>query len=154
MMLNKLDDVLEMNGVYDPDETIQDELLSSMDSLQFVQLVVSIENEFDVGIPDEYLLFKYFSTKEKIAKIIEQAIIDGYRNVDDIVNSNMCIGCLACVQLCPHGELKVVQDKYPYPIPIKAEGCNSCSNCLLECPVKTNKNIFDCSLGGSDENQT
>lgn len=91
-------------------------------------------------------------TLDKIIKIVEQAIIDEYRNVDDVVNSNMCIGCLACVQLCPHGELDIVQDKYPYSIPLKSNQYDNCSICLLECPVKTNKNILDDIAGGSNEN--
>lgn len=143
MIKEKLDAVLDNNGIYDSDDELQNELLSNMDSLQFVQLVVSIENEFDIGISDEHLLFKNFNTKEKIIKIIEQAIVDEYKNVDDVVNSNMCIGCLACVPLCPHGDLDVIEDKYPYSVPVKSEQCDNCSICLLECPAKTNKNISD-----------
>ncbi len=139
MILDRLNDVLDANGVYDPDEATQNELLASMDSIQFVQLVVSIENEFDIGIPDEYLLFEYFDTKDKIVNIVERAITDGYRNVEDIVRNHLCIGCLACVSMCPLGELEVDEDLYPYPVPVKPEKCDNCSICLLECPAKADK---------------
>ena len=107
MIEDRLNKLLEDNGLYDADLEIQEKLLSEMDSLRFIQLVVSIENEFNIGIPDEYLLLQYFIKKDEIIKIIEKAILAEFKNVNDVVEKGLCIGCLACVQLCPYGELEV-----------------------------------------------
>lgn len=143
MIAKRLDQLLEDNGLYDTNNEIQEILLSEMDSLRFIQLVVAIENEFDIGIPDEYLLLQYFRNKDKIIKIIEDAISSSseYKNVNDIVEKELCIGCLACVQLCPNGELEVCYGKFPYPIPVACDNCNDCGNCLLECPAIANEHI-------------
>lgn len=141
MIEDRLNKLLEDNGLYDADLEIQEKLLSEMDSLRFIQLVVSIENEFNIGIPDEYLLLQYFIKKDEIIKIIEKAILAEFKNVNDVVEKGLCIGCLACVQLCPYGELEVCHDKYPYPVPIAIENCNNCGICLLECPTKANEHI-------------
>lgn len=95
-------------------------------------------NEFDIAIPDEYLLLKYFSKKDEIIKIIEKAIASELKCVDDVIERDLCIGCLACVNLCPYEELKVSYDMLPYPVPIVFENCNKCGICLLECPAFEN----------------
>lgn len=141
MIENRLNQLLEDNGLYDADLEIQEKLLSEMDSLRFIQLVVSIENEFNIGVPDEYLLLQYFRKKDEIIKIIEKAILTEFKNVNDIVEKELCIGCLACIQLCPYGELEVCHGKYPYPVPVAIENCDNCGNCLLECPAKANEHI-------------
>ena len=123
MIEQRLNILLENNGLYDSDADLQEKLLSGMDSLMFIQLVVAIENEFNIGIPDEYLLLQYFRKKTEI--------------VNDIVEKELCIGCLACVQLCPHCDLEVCYGKFPYPVPIAFENCDNCGICLLECPAKT-----------------
>jgi len=138
---NRLNQLLEDNGLYDADLEIQEKLLSEMDSLRFIQLVVSIENEFNIGVPDEYLLLQYFRKKAEIIKIIEKAILAEFKNVNDVVENELCIGCLACIQLCPYGELEVCHGNYPYPVPVAIENCDNCGNCLLECPANANDHI-------------
>ncbi len=137
MIEQRLNILLENNGLYDSDADLQEKLLSGMDSLMFIQLVVAIENEFNIGIPDEYLLLQYFRKKTEIVKIIEEAISAELKCVNDIVEKELCIGCLACVQLCPHCDLEVCYGKFPYPVPIAFENCDNCGICLLECPAKT-----------------
>lgn len=56
------------------------------------------------------------------------------KNVDDIVNSGLCIGCAACVSLCPYGALETTIGDFGYPVPRKSPDCNDCGICLLECP--------------------
>jgi acyl carrier protein/NAD-dependent dihydropyrimidine dehydrogenase PreA subunit len=141
MIADILNKILENNGLYDSDDEIQEKLLSEMNSLRFIQLVVAIENEFNIGIPDEYLLLKNFRKRDEIVKIIELSISSEFKSVSDIVEKELCIGCLACVQLCPHGELEVCYGKFPYPVPIACENCDECGNCLLECPAKANEHI-------------
>lgn len=135
MIIDRLNKILVDNGLYDSDDEIQEKLLSEMDSLRFVQLVVAIENEFNIGIPDEYLLLQYFRKKDEIAKIIEKAISYEFKCVNDVIERGLCIGCLACVNLCPYEELIVCYDKFSYPVPTVYKDCNKCGNCLLECPA-------------------
>ena len=141
MIEKRLDQLLEDNGLYDPDIEMQEKLLSEMDSLRFIQLVVAIENEFNIGVPDEYLLLQYFKKKDEIKKIIEKALLSELKNVNDVVEKEQCIGCLACVQLCPYVQLEVCNERYPYPVPVASDNCDNCGNCLLECPAKANENI-------------
>ena len=56
------------------------------------------------------------------------------KNVDDIVKSGLCIGCAACVSLCPFGALETADGDFGYPVPHKSPDCNDCGICLLECP--------------------
>lgn len=66
-----------------------------MDSLRFIQLIVAIENEFNIGVPDEYLLLQYFKKKDEILRIIKEALLTELKNVNDVVENEQCIGCLA-----------------------------------------------------------
>lgn len=70
----KLDKILLENGLYDTDENVQTQLLSEMNSLLFIELVVSIETTFDVGIPDEYLLLAHFRSRNNIIRIIQESV--------------------------------------------------------------------------------
>lgn len=141
MIEKRLNQLLEDNGLYDSDSEMQEKLLSEMDSLRFIQLVVAIENEFKIGIPDEYLLLQYFRKKDEIVKIIEETVSSEFKNVNDVVEREQCIGCLACIQLCPYGNLEICYGKFPYPVPVAFENCDNCGICLLECPAKANEHI-------------
>lgn len=55
-------------------------------------------------------------------------------NIEDIVNNGTCIGCMACIELCPFGPLATEEGDFGYPVPLKVEDCNDCGICLLECP--------------------
>ena len=140
---DKLNDVLNENGLFDHDEQIQEKLLSEMDSLRFIQLVVAIENTFEIGVPDEYLLLTHYKNIEDILKIVTEALAEAIneklKNVNDVVENSLCVGCSACLLLCPYGELEVDYNKYPFPTPITHEKCDNCGSCLLECPAKADK---------------
>lgn len=141
MIEKQLNQLLIDNGLYDTDVEIQEKLLSEMDSLRFIQLVVAIENQFNIGIPDEYLLLRYFSKKDEIINIIEKTIIRDLKSVNDVVEKKVCIGCLACINLCPHERLKIYQGELDYLVPMSYENCDNCGTCLLECPAKAINNI-------------
>ena len=74
-------------------------------------------------------------------KNIEETVSGELKNVNDVVERVLCIGCLACIQLCPYGELEISYEKFPYPVPIAFENCNNCGICLLECPAKADEHI-------------
>ena len=44
--------------------------IQSLDSIQFVQLIIAIESEFQIQIPDEYLLQSGYDSLENMADII------------------------------------------------------------------------------------
>lgn len=46
----------------------------AFDSLEFVQLVIDLEQAFDIEIPDEYLLMDSLSTVEKICQVINEIL--------------------------------------------------------------------------------
>jgi acyl carrier protein len=50
-------------------DSILDEL--HIDSLKFIELVVELEQEFDIEISDEYLLAEKFESISKIDELIE-----------------------------------------------------------------------------------
>jgi len=45
---------------------------NNIDSITFIHIILSIEEEFSVEIPEEYLLMENFNTVSKIAKIVEE----------------------------------------------------------------------------------
>jgi NAD-dependent dihydropyrimidine dehydrogenase PreA subunit len=55
-------------------------------------------------------------------------------NVDEIVKKGQCIGCMACISICPFGELETKEGDFGYPVPTKSKACTDCGICLLECP--------------------
>ena len=48
------------------------------------------------------------------------------------IDSNRCIGCGKCVELCPMKKLKLNDDKKAFP----NHNCTLCYRCVNECPVK------------------
>lgn len=71
-VVEKLDNVLKNMGLYSEDEEGQDALLENIDSLMFIQMIVGIESEFGLGIPDEKLLAKNFAKKSSIVSLIDE----------------------------------------------------------------------------------
>ena len=65
-----LNESLDEIGYYEEQPNLQDELISQMDSLQFIQFVISLESKLNIGIPDEYLLFEHFSSKSAMLETI------------------------------------------------------------------------------------
>ena len=47
------------------------------------------------------------------------------------INKEECIGCGACVDVCPFGALKLVDD-----IAVADDKCTACGACLDVCPVE------------------
>lgn len=69
--------LLEENGLYNGkledfcDESFL-ELINEIDSLNLINLVINIENAFDIEFPDEYLNFSQFSSLDELCRVIEQ----------------------------------------------------------------------------------
>lgn len=45
-----------------------------MDSIAFIRMVIAIEEEFDIEVPDEYLLVPEINTMEKIINIVTELL--------------------------------------------------------------------------------
>lgn len=45
-----------------------------LDSVSFIQLIILIEEEFNIVVPDEYLLIEQMDTIEKIEQILEKIL--------------------------------------------------------------------------------
>lgn len=52
-----------------------DDTIKVMDSLQFVSLICDIENEFDIFIPDDFLIQNNFESLDDFVEQIERQII-------------------------------------------------------------------------------
>ena len=56
-------------------EQIEEDLsILGMDSIAFIHIVVALEEEFDIEIPDEYLLLTEMNTISKIAEVISATL--------------------------------------------------------------------------------
>ncbi len=76
-ILNIITNVLECEELIDniPNLDLREDL--GMDSINFVTLIVYIEDEFKIEIPIDKLEMKNFNTLENIEKIIEKLIKQG-----------------------------------------------------------------------------
>ena len=45
-----------------------------MDSIKFINIIITLEEEFDIEISDEYLLLTEMNTISKIAEVISAAL--------------------------------------------------------------------------------
>lgn len=59
-----------------------------MDSLTFIRIVVTLEEEFDIEVPDEFLLISEMNTIQKIIKIIS-SVLEGEELVSNEYNSEL-----------------------------------------------------------------
>ena len=59
-----------MNGA----EINEEGTIEEIDSITFISLVLDLEAEFNIEIPDEYLLMSVFSSVDNIVSIIETLI--------------------------------------------------------------------------------
>lgn len=50
---------------------------AGMDSITFISLIIEIESEFDVVVPDELLLIDNFRNLDAIIKIVEELLETG-----------------------------------------------------------------------------
>ena len=58
---------IELNGA----EINEEGTIEEIDSITFISLVLDLEAEFNIEIPDEYLLMSVFSSVDNIVSIIE-----------------------------------------------------------------------------------
>lgn len=62
----------DSGGVYGVDNDSIDNIV--VDSIEFVQLIVQIESDFNIEIPDEYLIPSELNSISKIATVIESIL--------------------------------------------------------------------------------
>jgi phosphopantetheine attachment domain protein len=61
-------------------EQTEDDLSAlGMDSITFIRTIVALEEEFDIEIPDEYLLLTEMNTISKMTDVIS-AVLDNQNN--------------------------------------------------------------------------
>jgi len=58
-----------------------------------------------------------------------------FNNVEDIVSNGICIGCMACMGMCPKGAINIKDGEMDFPVPVKYENCENCGSCISECPA-------------------
>lgn len=61
---------IELKGA----EINEEGTIEEIDSITFISLVLDLEAEFNIEIPDEYLLMSVFSSVDNIVSIIETLI--------------------------------------------------------------------------------
>lgn len=68
--LQKIQNCLEENGI----EVLNDGTLDNVDSISFISSIVSLEEEFNIEFPDEYLLIEKMNNINNICLIIESLL--------------------------------------------------------------------------------
>ena len=61
------------------DQAIEDLSLTGMDSIKFISIIITLEEEFDIEIPDEYLVLTEMNTISKMADVIS-TVLDNKNN--------------------------------------------------------------------------
>lgn len=69
-MMNNLIKTFERSGIYINVDDLDSQL--QIDSIEFISLIVSIEEEYEIIIPDEYLIFDRLNTVRKFYELIIQ----------------------------------------------------------------------------------
>lgn len=67
-MLNNILETFERSGIYVNRDDLDSPL--QIDSIEFISLVISIEEGFEVVIPDEYLISDHLNTVNKFYELI------------------------------------------------------------------------------------
>ena len=100
-------------------------------------------------------MLEYIGNIENL-KPVEEVPTD--KAVTSTLDLNLCVGCSACVNICPKGALSLKPDKYGYYCTsIEKEKCINCGLCSKTCPVlkppvNKNQGMPDCySFVTSDE---
>ena len=68
----KLKMVFSDNGYVIYDEAVEDQL--EIDSLQFLSIMCDIESQFDIEIPDEFLVADNLDTYNDVVKMVEDIL--------------------------------------------------------------------------------
>ncbi len=68
----KLKTVFSDNGYVIYDEAVEDQL--EIDSLQFLSIMCDIESQFDIEIPDEFLVADNLDTYNDVVKMVEDIL--------------------------------------------------------------------------------
>lgn len=59
-------------------------------------------------------------------------------NMEFICDNNLCTGCMACVNVCKHNAIQIIQDQEGFYRPyINQEKCVNCGFCQKQCPVNS-----------------
>lgn len=56
------------------------------------------------------------------------------------VNKSKCAGCGACIQVCPHGAIKIGEDGKAI---IDQKKCQKCDKCKETCPFDTIEEVSE-----------
>ncbi len=68
----------------------------------------------------------------------------------EVLSSGSCVGCSACISICPKKALSFAEDKYGYYVPqIDLSLCNRCGVCQKICPA-----LSQSKLGQREHNRT
>ena len=69
----------------------------------------------------------------------------------EIVGTDRCCGCRACVQVCPKEAVTVITDKYGFEqVQVDDKKCVNCGICKAVCPIiNQNKNDGKFSCGSA-----
>lgn len=76
-LLNKISMIINSsveNALILPENLNENLCVLGMDSIDFIHVIVALEEEFDIEIPDEKLLITEMDTTAKIANVILDAI--------------------------------------------------------------------------------
>lgn len=56
-------------------------------------------------------------------------------NINQVITTGLCTGCMACLSACPNGAIEVENGKMGFPVPKINRQCRDCGACLSECPM-------------------
>jgi len=69
------------------------------------------------------------------------------RKDEYVINKNICYGCMACYNICPHGAIYRKEDEEGFLFPeIDQQKCLHCDLCRKRCPALHKKDVDDQSV--------
>lgn len=69
---DKIYELLDEVGAFEINSDGNKKLISDMDSIQWISLIVEIEECFGIEIPDEYLVTEFFESEEHVIDVVQQ----------------------------------------------------------------------------------
>lgn len=76
-IIKKVMKVLHESGIIVNDINADYITDNNVDSVTFIETIVNLEEEFDVLVPDEYLVMERVDTVQKIADVITEVLSSG-----------------------------------------------------------------------------